>query len=190
MKNIAIFASGSGSNAENLSLYFRNHPEMRVVLILSNNSGAFVLERAKKLGIPSQVFTRTEFASTSNILHILNIQHIDYIVLAGFLLLIPAYLIQAFPDKILNIHPALLPQYGGKGMYGMNVHESVIAAGETESGISIHLVNEYYDEGRILFQAKCQILPNESPDSLAMKIHELEYKYFPTIVENYIQKNK
>lgn len=183
MTRIAIFASGSGSNAENIANYFTSNPNINVSLILTNNSNAFVLERAKKLGIKSLVFDKTNFSKNDDILHFLDINDIDLIVLAGFLLKIPKKLIKSFPNKIINIHPALLPKYGGKGMYGDKVHESVIAAKETESGITIHYVNEDYDEGKIIFQAKCTINPSDSPTDLANKIHELEYEHFPKVIE-------
>ncbi|MEM7298763.1 MAG: formyltransferase family protein, partial [Bacteroidota bacterium] len=138
---------------------------------------------AKNLGIPSSTFSREEFKDTSFLAHL---EGADYIILAGFLWLIPDYLVKAFPNKIINIHPALLPKFGGKGMYGQHVHEAVIAAGEQESGITIHLVNEDYDKGKILFQARCDVVPDDTPDTLAKKIHALEYEHFPKVIENYI----
>jgi len=187
MIRIAIFASGSGTNAQRISEYFaEKQGSITVALILSNNSSAYVLERARNLGVPGIVFTRTEFYETSRIPDILKENSIDYIVLAGFLWLIPDPILTAYPGRILNIHPALLPSYGGKGMYGMKVHEAVIASRDKESGITIHLVNQKYDEGKILFQAKCVIEESDTPESLAGKIHELEYKYFPEVIEGYI----
>jgi len=183
MTRIAIFASGNGSNAENIANYFSNNPKVDVSLILTNNSTAFVLERAKKLGIKSFVFDKNEFSKNDDILHFLDINDIDLIILAGFLLKMPKKLIKSFPNKIINIHPALLPKYGGKGMYGNKVHETIIAAKEKESGITIHYVNEHYDEGKIIFQAKCTIEPTDTPDDLANKIHELEYEHFPRVIE-------
>lgn len=186
--NIVIFASGSGSNAEQIVKHFQNHPNIDVVGIFCNKPGAYVLERAKNLGIPSALFTRSDFNEALFLTKVLDSFHADYIVLAGFLLKVPDYLIQAFPDKIINIHPSLLPKFGGKGMFGHHVHEAVIQAGESHSGITIHLVNEHYDEGRILFQASCDVLPNDSPDELASRIHQLEHRYFPEVVESYISE--
>lgn len=180
---IAILASGSGSNAENIINYFSNRPEFQFPMILSNKADAFVHQRAKKLQIPSFTFTKEEFEQGLPILNFLESYQIDFIVLAGFLLKVPKVLIENFPHKIINIHPALLPKYGGKGMYGNRVHEAVSNAGETESGITIHYVNENYDEGSIIFQLKCQLLPTDTPESIARKVHALEYEYFPKIIE-------
>lgn len=185
--NIVIFASGSGSNAENLIISFRKEAGIHVSAVFCNNPKAFVIERAKKLEVPCEVFDRKAFKNT-DFLQKLRAYKANMIVLAGFLWKIPPYLIEAFPEKIINIHPALLPKYGGKGMYGENVHRAVIDDQEKESGISIHLVNENYDEGRILYQARCKVDPSETPDSLAKKIHELEYRYFPEVVADYIRK--
>jgi phosphoribosylglycinamide formyltransferase-1 len=149
--------------------------------VWSNNPGAFVLERAAKLGIDTFVFTKNEFIHTDEVVKSLKNREVDLIVLAGFLWLIPGNLIQNF--RIINIHPALLPKYGGKGMYGMNVHRAVIDNGDTESGITIHFVNEKYDEGKIIFQAKCQVMLTDTPDDVAAKVHKLEYKYFPSVIE-------
>lgn len=178
--NIAIFASGSGTNAENIAIHFESHEFVRVKEILSNKKEAFVHQRAKKQGIPSRTFSREQFMDVSFRKTLIDI---DYIILAGFLWLIPKYLIKAFPNKIINIHPALLPKYGGKGMYGDKVHQAVIDGGEKESGITIHLVNEEYDKGKVLFQAKCDVEANDTPESLAKKIHELEYEHFPKVIE-------
>lgn len=186
MERIAVLASGNGSNAENLAHYFNASVHAKVALIISNKPSAYVLERAKNLGIPSIVRTGNEMNESEIILNILKEHDISWIVLAGYLLKIPNYLIQRYPNKIINIHPALLPLYGGKGMYGMNVHNAVVEASEEESGISIHFVNEAYDEGKILFQSRVKLASGETPDSLAQKIHELEYKYFPQIVEKVI----
>lgn len=183
MKNVAIFASGSGTNAQAIIEHLNKSKVGRVSGIFSNNKDAFVLQRAQKYNIPDYVFSKNEFYNTTNIRDILNEKKIDFIVLAGFLWLIPEYLLIAFPDRIINIHPALLPKYGGKGMYGMRVHEAVINNKEKESGITIHYVNENYDEGNIIFQAKCKITQNDSPETLAKKIHELEHKHYPRIVE-------
>jgi phosphoribosylglycinamide formyltransferase-1 len=185
-KKIAIFASGSGTNAQRIIEYFSNHPEITVSLVLSNKREAYVLERAKKLNVPSVVFDRHSFYETGEISALLAKEAIDFIVLAGFLWLIPVDLIKAYPDRIINIHPALLPEYGGKGMYGARVHEAVIRSEDKESGISIHYVNEKYDEGNIIFQAKCKVLPGDTPDSLAQRIHQLEYKHYPEVIEKLV----
>lgn len=188
MKKIAIFASGSGSNAENIAKFSEKEKSFEVKLILTNNPNAFVIERAKKLGIKAIIFNREEFYNTEKIRNILTEENIDCIVLAGFLWLVPAYLIEQFPNKIINIHPALLPKFGGKGMYGDNVHKAVISSGESKSGITIHLVNNKYDEGKILFQAECTIEPSDTHESLAQKIHKLEYEYFPSEIARYVNK--
>lgn len=181
MKKIAIFASGSGSNAENIAKYFKNSELLNIECIYSNRNDAFVLQRANKLEIPAMVFNREEFYKSEKVLNSLNNNNIDFIVLAGFLWLIPQNLIDNF--TIINIHPALLPKYGGKGMYGERVHEAVVANGELESGITIHYVNEKYDDGQIIFQAKCPIEKGDTPHDVASKVHALEYKYFPKIIE-------
>jgi phosphoribosylglycinamide formyltransferase 1 len=182
MKNIAIFASGSGSNAENIIKYFENNAEINVCLILTNNPTAGVLERSHRLSVPAIVFNKAIFKDEKYILETLSNHQIGNIILAGFLWLVPAYLIQAFPDKIINVHPALLPKYGGKGMWGHYVHEAVVANKEAETGITIHLVNEKYDEGRILFQAKCEVIPSDTPEDVANKIHVLEFEHFPRVI--------
>lgn len=188
--NITILASGNGSNAENLANYFRNHPEIDVRLIVSNKPDAFVLQRAERLGIPHKVFSPADWKHSENIQQILDAYQTDYIVLAGYLLLIPAWLCERYPNRIINIHPALLPAYGGKGMYGSRVHEAVVQAGERVSGISIHYVNACYDEGEIIFQAQCALSANETPESLAAKIHQLEYLHFPKVVEQVLTKTR
>ena len=185
-KNIAIFASGNGSNAENFFEYFRDHPSINICCLLSNNKNAFALTRAKNNNIPSFCFNREEFQEGTQVLKYLEDRDVDYIVLAGFMWLIPKYLIHAFPDRIVNIHPALLPKFGGKGMYGHHVHEAVLENREKESGITIHFVNEVYDDGKIIFQAKCEVLPHDDPDTLAGRIHELEYKYYPWVVQSLV----
>ncbi|HVN56845.1 MAG TPA: phosphoribosylglycinamide formyltransferase [Bacteroidales bacterium] len=186
MKNIAIFASGSGSNAENIIKYFSNRNSAKVTLVLSNKRDAFVFERAAKLDVPAIFFDRTRFYAEGEVLALLLKNKIDFIVLAGFLLLVPGDIIEAYHGKIVNIHPALLPSYGGKGMYGEKVHEAVIRNKEPQSGITIHHVNGIYDNGDIIFQAKCQVMPDDTADSLAQRIHELEYRYFPEIIERTI----
>ena len=187
MKRIAIFASGSGSNAENIANYFKGSQEVEIPLILANNPEAYVLERAKKLGIDSVVVTNKEFREGDKVLAIMQEYKIDFIVLAGFLLLVPAKLIEAYPGRIVNIHPALLPKHGGKGMYGDHVHESVVASGDTESGITIHLIDERYDCGTTFFQATCPVLPTDTPHDVAEKVHALEYKHFPQVIEEIIK---
>lgn len=183
---IAIFASGNGSNAQRIADYFNEKGLAEVSAIYCNKPEAYVLERAKLLGIPTLLFDRDSFYNTTLVLDDLKNRDIDWIVLAGFLWLIPEAIIKAFPQKIINIHPAMLPSYGGKGMFGMKVHQAVVAAGEKESGISIHYVNEKYDEGDIVFQATCQIENNDTPEMLAAKIHELEYEHFPRVIEKLI----
>jgi phosphoribosylglycinamide formyltransferase-1 len=188
MIRVAIFASGSGSNAENIAHYFKGNKEVQIALILANKPDAYVLERANKLNIPSFVFTGKEFRASKVVLDKLKEKRIDFVVLAGFMLLVPKYLVNAFPNKIVNIHPALLPKYGGKGMYGDNVHQAVIANKESKSGISIHFVNEHYDEGNIIFQAETSISSTDTADDLATKIHALEYKHFPRVIAETISK--
>lgn len=185
MKKIAIFASGSGSNAENIIRFFENDPRNRVSLVLCNKPDAYVLERAKRLGVPVLVFNREQFYHSDLILDRLKAEAVDLIVLAGFLWKVPANLLAAYPDRIINIHPALLPKFGGKGMYGEHVHEAVIAAGEKESGITIHHVNDRYDEGAAIFQATCPVLPDDTPDTLAAKVHALEYAHFPRVIKEF-----
>lgn len=187
MRKIAIFASGSGSNAENIIRHFAGKPEIQVQKIYCNVADAYVLERAKNLGVPTVVFNRQELRDPEKILRQLQQEDTDFIILAGFLWLMPPCITAAYPNRILNIHPALLPSYGGKGMYGHHVHEAVIAAREKESGITIHYVNDHYDEGTTIFQAKCPVLPDDTPDTLAARIHELEYRYFPQIIEETIK---
>lgn len=186
--NIAIFASGSGTNAQRIIEYFSGSTEIKVALVLSNKKDAFVLQRAKKLNVPSFVFSFKELRDTNIVEKKLEEHKIDFIIFAGFLLMMPARIINKFPDRIINIHPALLPKYGGKGMYGENVHKAVIAAGEKQSGISIHYVNENYDEGDIIFQAHCNVLKNDTPEMLAARIHELEYQYYPQVIEKVIKE--
>jgi phosphoribosylglycinamide formyltransferase 1 len=188
-KRIVIFASGSGSNAERIVNYFADK-EVEVVLFLTNNAEAGIIKRGKRLGIPTVVFDKTSFAKTNKIVEILQSQNIDLIVLGGFLWLIPEQLIKAFPEKIINIHPALLPKYGGKGMWGHHVHEAVVANNENESGITIHLVNEHYDEGKVLFQKSTPILPSDSPEEVAAKVLKIEHEWFPKVIEDYLMKDR
>lgn len=188
MKKIAIFASGNGTNAERIASYFSKGNVARVSLILTNNPEAGVLKRAEKLTVPSVVFNRADFSRKDDIVNLLAANEIDLVVLAGFLWLLPSNILQAYPDRIVNIHPALLPKYGGKGMFGSHVHEAVIASGEHKSGITIHFVNEKYDDGQIIFQSTVDVDRTETADTLAAKIHELEYAHFPVIIEQIIQK--
>ena len=183
MKRIVIFASGSGSNAENLIKFFHNSDKASVIQVLTNNPHAKVLDRCKKLNISALSFNRIAFSETEDVLNILKTSQPDLIVLAGFLWKFPAFILKEFENKVINIHPALLPKYGGKGMYGMHVHDAVVANKETETGITIHFVNENYDEGAIIFQAKCNVLPTDSAEDVAEKIHLLEMEHFPKMVE-------
>ena len=182
---LAVLASGSGTNAENLIEYFKGHGQISVSLIVSNNPEAYVLERAKQAGIPYEVITKKGWADKAAVTDIFMTYGIDAVALAGYLLLIPGWFIRMYPEKILNIHPALLPHFGGKGMYGMHVHRAVIASGAQKSGISIHVVNENYDEGEIIFQATLVIQPGETAQSLAKRVQELEHKHYPVVVERY-----
>ena len=186
IKKIAIFASGNGSNAENIIKYFTGNERVKIALILSNNPRAYVVERAQNHHIPYVVFTSKELKETPVVIDKLKEFDIDYIVLAGFLLLIPTTIIRAFPGRIINIHPALLPKFGGKGMYGSLVHEAVRQSGDTETGISIHFVNEKYDAGAVLFQARCVVAPEDTAETIAQKVHQLEYRYFPEIIEKVV----
>lgn len=183
MKNIAIFASGSGTNAENIARYFAKSESIKVAVVLSNNKNVGVHARVNKLGIPSFVFSREEFIEGTPILAKLAEYNTDLIVLAGFMNKISDALLKAYPGKIINIHPALLPKHGGKGMFGMHVHEAVVAAGEKESGITIHYINENYDEGAAIFQATCPVLPTDTPEEVATKVHALEYAHYPHVIE-------
>ena len=183
---IAIFASGSGTNAEQIILYFKDSKSIAVSLILSNKPDAYVLQRAKDHNIPSFVFSVKELNGTELIVNKLKEFTIDFIVLAGFMIKVPANILSLYPNRIVNIHPALLPKHGGKGMYGMYVHSAVIDSKETESGISIHYVNEKYDDGQIIFQAKCPVIPGDTPELLANKIHKLEHEHYPKIIEQVI----
>jgi phosphoribosylglycinamide formyltransferase 1 len=187
--NIAIFASGSGSNAQKIMDYFQDSQNIRVKFLLSNNKDAYALERAKKMGIETRIFDRKAFRESNEIVDFLLKNNISWVILAGFLWMIPENLIKAFPCRIINIHPALLPSYGGKGMYGIHVHTAVHKAREKESGISIHLVNEKYDEGEIVFQAKCLLDENDTPESIAAKVLKLEHEHFPKVIEGLIKKS-
>ncbi|HVD97279.1 MAG TPA: phosphoribosylglycinamide formyltransferase [Cytophagaceae bacterium] len=182
---IAIFCSGSGSNAQKIIEYFQGNKNIEVAVLMANKPDAYALERAKKLNIPTWTFNREEYNS-GKVLEELKKRNIDWIILAGFLWLVPEHLVQAYPHKILNIHPALLPKFGGKGMYGMNVHNAVVANKEKESGITIHYVNKHYDEGNILFQASCAVSPTDTADDVAKKVQVLEHEHFPKMIEKAI----
>lgn len=185
MTRLAILASGSGSNAEKIMEYFKDSTKAQIALVASNKADAFVLERAKKFEVQTFTFSRKEMEA-GVLLEKLETEKIDWVILAGFLLKIPVELIRAFPNRMVNIHPALLPKYGGKGMYGRFVHEAVKMAGDTETGITIHLVNENYDEGKIIFQAATEVTQDDTPDTIAHKVHALEHRYFPEVIASLI----
>jgi len=186
MKQIAIFASGAGSNAEKIIDYFRHHADITISLIVCNKPGAGVLDIAHKAGIPTLLIEKETFFRGSAYLDELKEKGIGFIVLAGFLWKIPAALVKAYPGRIINIHPALLPGYGGKGMYGRFVHEAVVKAKETETGITIHYVDEFYDHGQVIFQEKVAVTPDDTPETVAQKVHQLEHEHFPKIIERVI----
>lgn len=183
MYNIAIFASGAGTNAQKIIDYFKGSDSINIALVVSSKNNAFVLERAGKNNIPSLILDKQSFYESQNVLNQLQEKKINFIVLAGFLWMMPTYLISSFPKRIINIHPSLLPHFGGKGMYGMKVHEAVIDKHEKQSGITIHYVNEKYDEGTIIFQEKCTVEEMDTPETLAEKIHALEHKFYPEVIE-------
>ncbi|TRX72038.1 phosphoribosylglycinamide formyltransferase [Carboxylicivirga sp. M1479] len=187
MKKIVLFASGSGSNVENIVNFFQKNSSVEITAVFTNNPKAFVIERCAKLNIRCQVFSRKDFRENLSVLEELKAIKPDLIVLAGFLWLIPAEYVQAFPNKIINIHPALLPKYGGKGMYGQHVHEAVVDNQESESGITIHYVNEHYDEGNIIRQEKCLVSNSDTADDVATKVHALEYEYFPIAIKDLLE---
>lgn len=186
MRNIAIFASGSGTNAENIIKYFSNHNSARVALVLSNRREAFVLKRSAALDVKTFFFDRNDFYNSGAVLARLKDEDIDFVVLAGFLWLVPDDILSEYEGRIINIHPALLPSYGGRGMYGDRVHRAVIENGDKESGISIHYVNSRYDSGDIIFQARCKVDPDDTPESLAARVHTLEYTHFPRVIEELV----
>ncbi|WP_370477266.1 phosphoribosylglycinamide formyltransferase [Tamlana flava] len=188
MKRIVIFASGSGTNAENLIKFFHNSGNVSVIQVLTNNPHAKVLERAKRLNVSALSFNRIALSKTNDVLNILKASEPDLIILAGFLWKFPEFILNEFPNKVINVHPAILPKFGGKGMYGMNVHQAVVENKETETGITIHYVNEHYDEGAIIFQAKCEVLPTDSAEDVAAKIHKLEMEHFPKVVEKLLNE--
>ena len=188
MKHIAIFASGSGSNAENIINFFKGDSSAGVRLVLSNKADAYVLSRANKLSVKTCVFNSEEFTSSDGVIKVLAKYNIDLIVLAGFLWKVPSILLDKYTGKIINIHPSLLPKYGGKGMYGKFVHNAVLMNNEKESGITIHYVNKNYDEGDIIFQAKCEVSDEDNVNDLASKIHNLEMEYFPPVIQTVLLK--
>ncbi len=188
-KRIALFASGNGTNAEAIMAHFANHPTVIVEALLSNNPDAYALERAKKFNVPTLVFNRFQFRESEDVLNWLSEKKITHLVLAGFLWLVPDNLVKKYSGRIINIHPALLPKYGGKGMYGMRVHEAVKAADEKETGITIHLVNEHYDDGKVLLQAKVTLSGSETAEEIAAKVHALEYRHYPDVIEKWVRNS-
>jgi phosphoribosylglycinamide formyltransferase-1 len=189
-KRIAIFASGSGSNAQKIMEHFKRNSEAEVVLILTNNPQAYVLQRADNFEVPSHIFTRDEFYKSDDVIKLLKNLQVDLIVLAGFLWLVPVSLLKAFPNKIINLHPALLPKYGGAGMYGDHVHKAILANNEEESGITIHFVDEQFDEGEIIHQSRFKIEPGDNLEMIKFKGQQLEHLHFPKVVENLLKKMK
>jgi phosphoribosylglycinamide formyltransferase-1 len=189
MQQLAIFASGSGTNAENIIVNFQNEPLIRISCICTNRADAYVIERAKRFDIPHLVFDRDDFYHRTTVTDYLQDKGTDWIILAGFLWLVPHSLIDRYPGRIINIHPALLPKYGGKGMYGHHVHQAVIDAGETHSGITIHYIDHEYDRGNIIFQAKCPVKPGDTAESLAARIHDLEYEHFPRVIKEEVLRS-
>lgn len=185
---LAVLASGNGTNAEEIFKYFKDHSSISVQGLLTNNPKAHVIKRATRNNIPCRIFNREEFTNGGKILRTLQQWNIDAIILAGFLWLIPEYLIDQYQNRILNIHPALLPQFGGKGMYGMYVHQAVLDSGQKESGITIHLVNKHYDKGTIIFQERCTIDAQDTPETLAGKIHILEHRFYPQVIEQWLSQ--
>ena len=189
-KRIAIFASGSGSNAQKIMEHFKYSDSAEVALVLSNNPDAYVLQRADNFEIPTHVFDKHDYYQTDEIVDLLKRLEIDLVVLAGFLWLVPENLLKSFPNKIINIHPALLPKFGGKGMYGSRVHEAVIAANEKQSGISIHYVDEVFDHGKVIFQANCEVVPGDTADTLAARIHGLEHANYARVIEQLLDQKQ
>ena len=185
---IAIFASGSGTNAEEIIKYFQHHPFIEIALLLSNNPDASVLQKAKKYNVTAKVFSKSQFVDSNEVVNWLKESGVTHVVLAGFLWLIPSNLIRSYAPRIINIHPALLPKFGGKGMYGTKVHEAVKAHGEKETGITIHEVNEHYDEGKTLFQTSCEVSSSDTPQQIAEKVHQLEYANYPRVIEQWINR--
>lgn len=186
VRNIAVLASGNGSNAENIIRYFKEKGTAAVSLVLSNRREAFALERARRLGVPAVYFPKEEWADGEAVLAALREYKVDFVVLAGFLVRVPSNILRAYPSRMVNIHPSLLPKFGGKGMYGDGVHRAVLASGETESGITIHYTNERYDEGAVICQHKCPVLSGDTVETLAARIHVLEYEYYPKVIEQLV----
>ncbi len=187
---LAIFASGNGTNAEAIMEYFKNDARVKVVLVLSNNPSAGVLTRAARFGVPTKIFDRKQFRDSDEVVKWLRESDVTHLVLAGFLWLIPENILRAYAPHIVNIHPALLPKFGGKGMYGDNVHNAVVASNEKETGITIHEVNDKFDEGKILFQASCPVLSSDSAASIASKVHQLEHKHFPRVIKQWVLEER
>ena len=188
MVNVAIFVSGNGTNCENIIHQFSGSKTVRVALVLSNKPDAYALVRASNLGVPTEVMGKADFSDEARLMGLMDSYHIDFIVLAGFLLMVPPFLTERYPRRIVNIHPALLPKYGGKGMYGHHVHEAVRASGDKETGITIHYVSNVCDGGEIIFQAKTPVLPGDTPDDIAAAVHRLEQRYFPEVIERVIKE--
>ena len=186
---LAILGSGNGTNAQQISEYFAGRTDIQVACIIYNKRDAYIAQRAKNLGIEAHYFGRADFYETGAVLQYLHEKQVDWVILAGFLWLVPEAMLEAYPNRIINIHPALLPKYGGKGMYGHHVHEAVVAAGEHESGITIHIVDHNYDHGTTLFQARCTVTPDDTPDTLAAKIHLLEKEHFPRVIDETIKRS-
>lgn len=189
VQHIAIFASGTGTNAEAVIKHFSTVKDIEVSLIISNKSTAGVHQVAAKFGIPSVTLSKTELTNSEQVLELLNRYQVNWVVLAGFLLLVPAYLVKSFPRRIINIHPALLPKFGGKGMYGNHVHQAVYDAKEVKTGITVHFVNEVYDEGQILGQESVTLTPDDKPEAIRLKVQKLEHQYFPKLIEQTIRKS-
>ena len=189
MKNIILFASGNGSNAENICKYFQHHRQIKVVALICNKEGAGVFERVKPYGIPTHLVSKKQLQDSTYFLNLIAPYKADLLVLAGWLLLVPPYLVDHYEQKIVNVHPSLLPKFGGKGMYGHHVHEAVKEANESETGISIHLVNQHFDEGEIIFQAKTQLSEEDNAEDIAKKIAVLEMANFPKVIESILTKN-
>lgn len=186
---LAILGSGNGTNAQQISEYFAGRTDVEVACIIYNKRDAYIAQRAKNLGIEARYFGRADFYDNGNVLRYLQQKKVDWVILAGFLWLVPEPMLDAYPNRIINIHPALLPKYGGRGMYGHHVHEAVVAAGEHESGITIHIVDRHYDRGTTLFQARCTVTPDDTPDTLAAKIHLLEKEHFPRVIDETIKRS-
>ncbi len=187
-KKLAVFASGNGSNAEAIFEYFKHNADIEVSLLLSNKTDAFVIQRAQLHGIPVEVVTRDQFYHSDKVVALLKRKAIDLVVLAGFLWLLPGSLVKAYGGKIINLHPALLPKFGGKGMFGIHVHQAVLNAGEKETGITIHYVNENYDEGKIILQERCKIERDDKPEDIAKKVQQLEHRYYPKVIADIFRK--